>query len=175
MKGRIFVFAAIIAAALFTLPCENANAQQAQRPQRKLVYDDSLDPVKQIDEAVALAKKTDRNVICQVGGNWCSWCLLFADFISNDEEIKNLIEENFVYIHVNNQYKNSEGKNVPHTKAMEKLGNPGRFGYPVLVVLDKKGNVIHFQDSSFLEEGRGYNKTKVMRFFKNWTPSAIAK
>ena len=56
---------------------------------------------------------------------------------------------------------------------MKRLGNPGRFGYPVFVVLDKDGKPMHFQDSSFLEEGEGYNKEKVIRFFKNWTPKAV--
>jgi hypothetical protein len=56
---------------------------------------------------------------------------------------------------------------------MKRLDNPGRFGYPVFVVLDDKGKVIHIQDSSFLEEGQGYDKAKVIRFFKNWTPPAV--
>jgi hypothetical protein len=55
---------------------------------------------------------------------------------------------------------------------MKRLNNAGRFGFPVMVVLDENGNVIHIQDSSFLEEGKGYNKEKVIRFFKNWTPQA---
>ena len=58
---------------------------------------------------------------------------------------------------------------------MQRLGNPGRFGYPVFVVLNAKGKVIHTQDSSFLEEGNGYDKKKVVRFFKNWTPSAVTQ
>jgi hypothetical protein len=56
---------------------------------------------------------------------------------------------------------------------LKRLNNPGRFGYPVFVVLNGKGQVIHIQDSSFLEEGNGYNKEKVVRFFKNWTPKAV--
>ena len=55
---------------------------------------------------------------------------------------------------------------------MKRLNNAGRFGFPVMVVLDENGKVIHIQDSSFLEEGKGYNKEKVIRFFKNWTPQA---
>ena len=58
-------------------------------------------------------------------------------------------------------------------KMMERLGNPSRFGYPVFVVLNAQGDVIHTQDSSFLEEGKGYNKEKVLRFFKCWTPEAV--
>ena len=57
---------------------------------------------------------------------------------------------------------------------MKLLSNDcGSFGFPVFVVLDDEGNVIHIQDSSFLEGGQGYNQEKVLRFFKNWTPKAI--
>ena len=56
---------------------------------------------------------------------------------------------------------------------MKRLNNPARFGFPVFVVLDEQGNVLHIQDSSFLEEGKGYNQEKVLRFFQNWTPKAV--
>jgi len=56
---------------------------------------------------------------------------------------------------------------------MQRLNNPGRFGYPVFVVLDGKGQVLHIQDSSFLEEGEGYDPKKVLRFFNAWTPRAV--
>ena len=57
---------------------------------------------------------------------------------------------------------------------MKRLGNPKRFGFPVFVVIDANGKVLHIQDSSFLEDGDGYNKEKVPRFFSNWTPKAVA-
>ena len=41
--------------------------------------------------------------------------------------------------------------------------------------LDENGKVLHVQDSSFLEEGQGYNKDKVLRFLNNWTPKAVNK
>lgn len=43
---------------------------------------------------------------------------------------------------------------------LKRLNNPGRFGYPVFVVLNGKGQVIYIQDSSFLEEGNGYNNVQ---------------
>lgn len=144
----------------------------------KKVYDEDIDQLKQIDQAVAKAKAEGKSVVCQVGGNWCPWCLRFADFITKDADIAKLIDDNFVYIHVNYNprgFKDNPAKEKLASKMMERLGNPGRFGYPVFVVLDSKGKVIHTQDSSFLEEGQGYNKDKVLRFFKNWTPSAVGK
>ena len=47
------------------------------------------------------------------------------------------------------------------------------FAKDVFVVLDAKGNVIHIQDSSYLEEGKGYHKDKVLQFFMHWTPKAV--
>lgn len=132
------------------------------------VYDEKINPMEQIDAAVAKADAEGKNVVCQVGGNWCRWCLMFADFITTDADVAKMVDDNFVYIHVNYPRDGSAAQ------LLERLGNPGRFGYPALVVLDGKGNVIHTQDSSFLEEGNGYDKKKVLRFFKNWTPEAIS-
>ena len=137
----------------------------------KKVYDESVDQMVQIDKAVAQADKEGKFVICQGGGNWCRWCLMFADFMSKDSEIMEVVDKNFVYIHVN--YNPRERADKTAEAMLKRLGNPGRFGYPVFVVLDEDGNVIHTQDSSFLEEGNGYDKTKVMRFFNNWTPEAV--
>ena len=142
----------------------------------KKVYDESVNPTAQIDQAVKTAKAEGKFVICQVGGNWCPWCLKFADFIEKDAAIHKLVADNFVYIHVNynpRTLKDNPEKAKEAGKMMARLGNPGRFGYPVFVVLDTKGKVIHIQDSSFLEEGDGYNAEKVTRFFKNWTPAAV--
>ena len=139
------------------------------------VYDEDVNPVEQIDQAVMKAKSEGKFVICQVGGNWCPWCLRFANFIKKDNVISNIIDENFVFIHVNYNPKKSEGEEKTQLakKMLERLNNPARFGFPVFVVLDEEGKVLHIQDSSFLEEGQGYNQEKVLRFFRNWTPKAV--
>lgn len=140
----------------------------------KKVYNEDINPIEQIDKALAKAKAENKNVICQVGGNWCPWCLRFADFISRDSTISQVIDQNYVYIHVNyNPRKVDDEAQAQLTKDMlQRLNNPVRFGFPVFVVLDENGKVIHTQDSSFLEEGNGYNKEKVLRFFNCWTPQA---
>ncbi len=142
----------------------------AQTPVQK-VYDETLDPMAQIDEALQKAKSSGKYVVCQLGGNWCSWCLRFAQFVTSDEGISKVLDESFVLIHVN--YSRRASEQSIHTPAMlKRLGNPVRFGFPVFVVLDAEGKVIHTQDSSFLEEGNGYSKEKVLRFFNAWTPKA---
>ena len=141
----------------------------------KKVYDEDVNPIEQIDQAIAKAKTENKFVVCQVGGNWCPWCLRFADFAANDSEVNKMIEDNFVFIHVNYNRRLSGGdeKVLQVKKMLRRLNNPARFGFPVFVLLDQAGNVLHIQDSSFLEEGEGYSQKKVLRFFKNWTPKAV--
>ena len=122
---------------LFVLP---VNAQSAL----KKVYNEGIDPIEQIDQALAKAKPEGKFVICQVGGNWCPWCLRFADFIMNDSKISKTIEDNFEYIHVNyNPRKSEEAETMEKGETlMKRLNNAGRFGFPVFVVLDDEGKVI---------------------------------
>lgn len=143
----------------------------------KKVYNEEINPLEQIDQAIGKAKTEGKFVVCQVGGNWCPWCLRFADFISNDSTIRKVLDENFEYIHVNYNPSKSENeeKQLQAKALMEKLNNCGRFGFPVFVVIDVEGRLIHIQDSSYLEEGQGYNREKVLRFFRNWTPQAVKK
>ena len=160
-----------IIASLLTVASLTANAQTGL----KRVYDEEINPVEQIEQSLVTAKANGKFVICQVGGNWCPWCLRFADFITNDSTISKLIADNFVYAHVNYNPRKSEGevRTRQAEEMMKRLGNPGRFGFPVFVVLDESGHVLHTQDSSFLEEGKGYSQEKTLRFLKSWTPSAV--
>lgn len=165
---KIFVF--VLFVALLSL---SAHAQTAL----KKVYNEEINPMTQIDEALAQAKSSGKFVVCQVGGNWCPWCLRFADFVTKDTTISQVIDQNFVYIHVNyNPRKSQDAEKTAQTQSMlKRLDNPARFGFPVFVVLDSQGKVLHIQDSSFLEEGKSYNQAKVLRFLKNWTPQAVKK
>ena len=100
MKEKMFL---ALVAVLFAL---TANAQKAL----KKVYNENINPIEQIDQAVAKAKSEGKFVICQVGGNWCPWCLKFADFIEKDTTISKIIADNFEYIHVNYNPRKSQGE-----------------------------------------------------------------
>ena len=159
----------ILIAFIITIVCVNAQSKVK-------VYDESINPDNQIIEAIAKASSNGKFVVAQLGGNWCKWCIRFAKFIENDQELKNLVDDNFEYIHVNYNPRNPETMSDQEATqaALKRLGNPVRFGFPVLVVLDSEGNVIHIQDSGFLESGEGYDKEKVKRFLETWTPKAVS-
>ncbi|MGZ3753412.1 MAG: thioredoxin family protein [Mucilaginibacter sp.] len=120
-----------------------------------------------IKKAVALAAREHKHVFVQVGGNWCIWCMRFHDLLYGDTTLKRIITDYYVMVHVNYS---DENKNM---EVMKDLGHPGRFGYPVFVILDGEGNRIHTQNSAYLEEGQGHSKKKVQEFLMQWTYAAV--
>jgi thioredoxin-related protein len=133
----------------------------------KKLYDPILDGMKQINEAISTAKASGKHVLIQYGGNWCSWCIRFDAFCKADADISKVIGDNFVAVKLNYSPENhNDAANVF-------LGNPIRFGFPVFIVIDGKGKVLHVQDSALLEAGQGYDQKKVLGFMKNWTASAV--
>lgn len=131
------------------------------------VYNPEADAKKDIENAVQLAKSNNKHVLIQLGGNWCSWCKLFHDLTTTDEEIKIFLNDNFVVYHLNYS---KENKNLD---VLASLDYPQRFGFPVFVILDGNGKRIHTQSSGYLEEGKGHNKKLVLEFLQNWAPSAL--
>lgn len=131
------------------------------------LYNPSANVSKDVEQALARAKKEKKNVLLQVGGNWCVWCYRLNSFIQTDSLLKRLLNDNYVLYHLNYS---KENKNLDYLK---KLGYPQRFGFPVLIVLDANGKQLHTQDSALLEKGNGYDEEKVKSFLKNWAPGAF--
>jgi thioredoxin-related protein len=147
---------------IFIISSLAAGAQE-----QKKLYDPTIDGMKQINEAVAKAKSSKKHVWIQYGGNWCSWCIKFDAFCKADTGLTRIISDSYIPVKLNYS---PENKN---DAANEFLGNPTRFGFPVFIIIDGNGKVLHIQDSGYLEEGKGYSKEKVLRFFTNWTVAAL--
>lgn len=128
-------------------------------------YDPKENAEAKIAELVKQAQKENKNIILQAGGNWCIWCLRFNNFVHETPELKEIIEKNYLYYHLNYS---PENKNE---KVFAQYGNPGaKYGYPVFVILDKNGKMIHVQNSEVLESGKGYSIGKTKEFFEAWIP-----
>jgi len=136
--------------------------------QEQPLYNVNIDGKQQLENAIIEAKKSEKHILVQVGGNWCPWCIKFHKFITNVASIDSIIQSNYIYIPLNYS---RENKNI---EALKQLEYPQRFGFPVLVVLDATGKRIHTQDSGLLEKGNSYDTSKVITFLKQWTPKALS-
>ena len=142
-------------------------ALRAQEMKNFKLYNPAEDAEKVLDQKIKEAKAAGKHVFVQIGGNWCVWCARFHDFITNDTSIDSLIKANYVVYHMNWSKENQ------NEKLMAQFGYPQRFGFPVFIILDGKGNRLHTQNSAYLEEGKGYSKSRVVEFFEHWSPKAL--
>jgi thiol:disulfide interchange protein len=131
------------------------------------IYNPAADARADIDAAVARAKKAKKHVFVQVGGNWCPWCIAFHQLIDATPELKAYLNDQYETVLVNYS---KENKNEA---VLASLNYPGRFGYPVFLILDGQGKVLHIENSAYLEEGKGHSVKKVSDFLKNWTYTAV--
>jgi thioredoxin-related protein len=161
MKKLLFIVLLLTAAI-------NVNAQQTTPATDAVkLYNPDADAKAEIKQAIKKAAAENKNVMLQIGGNWCIWCIRFNDLVTNDQDLNKYLNDNYVVLHVNYS---KENKNEA---VLADLGYPQRFGFPVFIILDSKGRRIHTQNSGYLEEGKGHSKEKVMEFLKDWSPEAI--
>ncbi len=122
----------------------------------------------EITKAISEAKKTGKHVFIQIGGNWCIWCARFHEYVTKDPQLDSLMNANYIVYHLNYSKENY------NAKLLTKYKFPQRFGFPVFLVLDGVGNLIHTQNSWYLEDGgKSYDREKVKTFFTEWGPKAF--
>lgn len=157
-KSTLFVFATLmfISSALAQNTIEN-----------KKLYDPAADAKSDIAKVVEIANKEGKHVFLQLGGNWCGWCKLFDKKVTTNDTLKITMEKSYVVYHVNYSKENI------NKEVFASLGYPQRFGFPVFVILDGKGNRLHTQNSEYLEEGKGHSIKKIFDFLNQWSPDAI--
>lgn len=131
------------------------------------LYKPTEDGAKGISAAVAEAAKSGKNVFIQIGGNWCIWCARFHDFVTTDAQLDSVVKANYVVYHLNYSKENT------NSELLKKYKFPQRFGFPVFLILDGKGNLLHTQNSAYLEKDKSYDKNKVMGFLLDWTVKAL--
>src|SRR5215510_14542112 len=74
-------------------------AQSPYAPVTK--YDPKRDAAQDIRDAAAEAKRTNRRVLLEVGGEWCSWCHHMDDFFQAHADLTALRDKSFVMVKIN--------------------------------------------------------------------------
>ena len=151
--NRIIIFLFITCVAGFSV-----SAQQSIK-----IYNPDADAKAEVAAAVAKAAADGKHVFLQIGGNWCPWCVKFHNMITKNAKLDSLVKANYEVVKINFSKEND------NHELLATLGYPQRFGFPVFVILDGKGNVLHTQDSWYLEQEKTYSPEKVEHLFKMWS------
>jgi thiol-disulfide isomerase/thioredoxin len=128
------------------------------------IYDEKADGPAAIRAALATAKRENRRVLIQWGGNWCPWChRLFKQF-KTDKELAKILsyEYDLVLVDIGRREKNID---VAARYGADVIKN----GIPYLTVLDADGKALVNQPTEpFEKKGgeNGYESAKLKEFLK---------
>lgn len=147
--------------AVILILCAALTAQN-RRPSGDPVYDPKANPETDLKKAVEQAKKEGKNVLVDVGGEWCLWCHRMDAFFVDNPDLLALRQQNFVFL------KAHYSDEVRNEAFLDKL--PKIPGYPHLFVFDAEGKLLVSQATSDLEDGKSYNLGKFTDFLRRWAP-----
>lgn len=155
------------AALVLAMPCTGqappppvARAVDADKPEKPEVkiYDEKADAKALIADAVKAAKRENRRVLIQWGGNWCSWCVLLHDKFKTDKVLAKTLRYEYDVVHVDSKNK----------ELMESYKADTKKGVPYLTVLDGEGKVLANEETEQFEtkaDGKnGHDAAKLQAF-----------
>ena len=121
-------------------------------------------PFQDANAAIKLAKETQRNVLIEIGGNWCTWCKKMDAFLGKNPEVYKKLHDEFVLLKVSVSDSN---ENEAFMKSL-----PPVLGYPHMYVSTSSGKMILSKDTAELLNGEEYSKSQWLTFLNKWKSSA---
>lgn len=129
-------------------------------PEYSRIYDDQRDPFSDAKAAIQLANKTNRNILIEIGGNWCTWCHKMDAFLDNNPDIYQKLHSEYVLLKVNVSDSN---ENEAFMKSL-----PPTLGYPHMYVSTATGKMMLSKDTAELLSDGNYSREAWLSFLEQW-------
>ena len=161
---KITILTAILSFAAVCLPVLSQPIDSVKSTtERHKKFDPAANAHRDIKDAVVLAKKSNKRIILDVGGEWCPWCHRLDSLFMLNKDINDYLNEHYILVKVN---VSKENKNEAVLSKYPKIE-----GYPHVFLLNKKGKLIHSQNTGEWEYPenslvKGYYKEKVFDFLR---------
>jgi thiol:disulfide interchange protein len=126
----------------------------------KNLYSETANPTVDIAAALAQARRVNKRVILDFGGNWCGDCQVL-DIYYHQSPNAELLAKNFILVHVNIGHMD---KNVDVAK---KYKVPIAKGVPALAVIDAHGNLLYSEREKEFEHT---SPEAITAFLNRWKP-----
>ncbi|MCJ8318309.1 MAG: thioredoxin family protein [Colwellia sp.] len=154
----IFTVFFILASHLITVPAFAEH--KLALPKYSQVYSEQSDPFQDAVAAIKLAKETNRNVLIEIGGNWCTWCHKMDVFLEKNPDVYHELHSKFVLLKVSVSDAN---ENEDFMKSL-----PPVLGYPHMYVSTSTGKMILSKDTAELLVNGQYSTERWLTFIKDW-------
>jgi len=132
-------------------------------PSYSVIYDDKRNPFKDATAAIKLAKESNRNVLIEIGGTWCTWCHKMDDFLEQNPEIYQQLHSKFVLLKISVSDSN---ENEAFMKSL-----PPVLGYPHMFVSTNSGKMVLSKDTAELLQDGEYSTKNWTTFLNKWQAS----
>ena len=127
----------------------------------KILFPPEREPMKDLQSASARAIRENKNILVELGADWCVWCHRLERFICEHHDLLHLRTNHFVHMRV---FTGAEG--VFNMDITSKF--PPFDGIPNYFIYDPYSELLHSQDTELLELGESYDYGKVLEFFTFW-------
>jgi thiol:disulfide interchange protein len=125
-------------------------------------FDPARDAQHDLQMSEQQAQAQHKLILLDIGGNWCSWCILFDRLTHEDAALHDILEAKYVVVHVN---MSKENENVAFLSQFPKVP-----GYPHFFLLSANGKLLVNQGTDVFERthhiGDGYDPAKLTEFFE---------
>jgi thioredoxin-related protein len=164
MKGAFCSMLMFIVLTVSLIPAQPIDSTKPKSEQHQK-FDPARDAQKDIQDALVLAKKSNKRILLDIGGEWCIWCHRLDSLFIQNKDLENYLNKHYVVVKIN---VSEENKNKAILSKYPKVT-----GYPHIFILNKNGKLIHSQDTGEWEfpknyPYKGHDKTKVFAFLKKW-------
>ena len=162
MKFQLFIVLIITSLHLpnLALAQQAATSQTKPLPLYSKVYDDKRDPFKDAKAAINLAQATNRNVLIEIGGNWCTWCHKMDAFLAKNPKVYQTLHDNYVLLKINVSDSND---NEDFMKSL-----PPVLGYPHMYISTSSGQMLLSKDTAELLDNLEYSVEHWLAFLTKW-------
>src|ERR1700749_4726524 len=108
MKKLVFIAALFVVS--ISVKAQTTAAAPIKLTDTAKLYNPAADAKADIADAVKKAAAEHKNVLLQIGGNWCIWCIRFNNLVSIDPDLNKYLRDNYVVVHVNYSKENMNEK-----------------------------------------------------------------
>jgi len=124
-------------------------------------YDPKRDAARDVQAAIAEARRSGKRILLEVGGEWCVWCHRMDRYFEENAKLLELREKHFITVKINFSPENENKKLLS--------AYPEIPGYPHIFVHDTDGKLLHSQNTGELETGKSYDLEKFIAFLQRWS------
>ena len=128
--------------------------------QSALPYDESADPHRDLQAALADARKNNKRILIVFGANWCLDCRVLDKEFHAGGKTADLVKARY------NVVKVDVGRFDKNLGFVKLYGEPIEKGIPSVVVVTPKNEVVYQTRAGELADARGLGEDGIYRFFK---------